>query len=292
MPKAALPRRRCILLACAITVMLQVTPAPASTVVPMNLATLSDLSGQAIVGRVASVRSYWAESPRRIESEVTFEQVEYLKGALPGSTDTFSLIVPGGRVDGMEMRVCCTPTFAAGDKWVLCLLPSYKTFPVAGLYQGAFLVQPDAQGTERVWRTRHGSRQPVTSIDTSGFVQVSRVSGGRVHEHLLDAVNVHVVSEADASRAEQAMSYEAFLRHLRPVLAASRDHMLSEPAGKPVPARYTAAPLRRSAFQRQQDQSARPGGTRQPVRFRGANPPQEVETTPRQGAGTEKEVRP
>ena len=48
------------------------------------------------------------------------------------------------------------PAFAAGEKWILFLLPTYKTFPVVGLSHGAFRVPTDTDGVERVF---HGRRR-------------------------------------------------------------------------------------------------------------------------------------
>ncbi|MFH0982072.1 MAG: hypothetical protein V2A79_11080 [Planctomycetota bacterium] len=226
------------------------SPAAASTVVPMNLESLADHAGQVIVGQVAAVRSYWVDGPRRIESEIAFEQVEYLKGGLRDAAPTFTLTVPGGTVGEVHIEVCCAPSFATGDKWVLFLLPTYKTFPVAGLYQGAFLVRPDAQGIERVYHVRHGNPEPIAGFDAQGFGQVAGPQGGSAHEHLVGATNARMrpLSESNAPRA--VMSYAAFLARIRPVLASSKDHLLTEPAGRPEGGLYRSTPLAQTAADR------------------------------------------
>ena len=208
-----------------------------------------------IVGRVTAVRPYWADDPRRIESEVTFEQVEYLKGARPDSADAFSLIVPGGTVGTTRMTVCCAPEFTVGDKWLLCLLPTYKTYPVIGLYQGAFLIRPDVDGVERVVHRRHGREEPIAGIAANGYIRHSRKSSGSAHDHLLAATNVRLLAGPTQSDTAEAISYEDFVAQLRPVLAASHDHQLTQPAGRRVLVDYTAVPLRRSEFQRATDRA-------------------------------------
>jgi hypothetical protein len=221
--------------------------AAAGTVVPMDLQTLSDHAAQVIIGRVTDVRSYRADDPPRIESEVTFEQVEYLKGGTRESAPTFTLIVPGGTVGDMRMHVCCAASFSVGDKWVLFLLPTYRTFPVVGLYQGAFLVLPDAQAVERVYRVRHGTAQAVVGFDTDGFVQFARAQPGTtpspLHDRLVSESNVRVRTPAGPEQAVDAMSLENFLDRIRPVLANSRDHRLLQPAGRPLAAPLHAKPL-------------------------------------------------
>ncbi len=244
------------------TLMLFATPAQASSVVPMTLTTMSDHAGQVIVGEVTQRRSYWAENPRRIETEVTFENVEYLKGALPDSSPVFKLVVPGGKVGTMQMRVCCAPIFAQGEKWVLFLLPTYKTFPVAGLHQGAYRIYRDEEGKERVG---NAFNIPVDGVDADGFV---RSAGKRAwnphHQHLRAEHQVRVkefVSHSGEPRepgepAEpgEGMAYEAFLYTIRPLLACSKDHHLTEPAGRRVLVEeYRVAPLRKSVTQQNVD---------------------------------------
>ncbi|MCD4669343.1 MAG: hypothetical protein K8S14_02735 [Actinomycetia bacterium] len=267
------------------------TPAVASTVVPMNLDTIADHSGQVVVGRVTEVRSYWADNPRRIESEVTFDNVEYLKGRLSGSTDKFSLIVPGGTVDDMRMAVCCAPVFKVGDKWALCLLSAYKTFPVVGLYQGAFLVQPDAKGIERIAYRRHGVVEPISGFGADGFVRVAHNGRRSAEAHLREANGVRVKFATADDEPGEAMSYAEFVARISPVLAASRDHKLSAPAGRRILVQPTAVPLQRSALQRSIDRGEAQDRSSVPNRVRGERTPREVESAPRPVVEDGKEVR-
>ena len=220
--------------------------AAAGTVVPMNLETLADHAGQVLVGRVVSVRSYWADHGQRIESEVIFEQVEYLKGALRDSTPTFSLVVPGGTIGETQMRVCCAPQFAAGDKWVLFLLPTYRTFPVVGLYQGAFLVRPDADGVERVYQVRHRTAEPVVGLDSEGFIRAADRRRSPAHEHLVGATNAVLKIEPGRTGVVEAMSYEDIIARIRSTVAHSKNHHLAKPAGRPERLRHRPAPLVRA----------------------------------------------
>ena len=227
--------------------------AAAGTVVPMNLETLADHAGQVLVGRVVSVRSYWADpgAPgRRIESEVIFEQVEYHQGARRDSTPTFSLVVPGGTIGETQMRVCCAPQFAAGDKWVLFLLPTYRTLPVVGLYQGAFLVRPDADGVERVYQVRHRTAEPVMGLDSEGFIRAADRRRSPAHEHLVGATNAVLKIEPGRTGAAEAMSYEDIIARIHSAVAHSRDHRLAEPAGRPERLCHRPAPPERATGDR------------------------------------------
>ncbi|MFH1418732.1 MAG: hypothetical protein ABII12_10680 [Planctomycetota bacterium] len=226
--------------------------AEASSVVPMTLTTLSDHAGQVIVGEVTQRRPYWADNPKRIETEVTFQNVEYLKGALPGSSSVFKLVVPGGKVGEMQMRICCAPTFAQGEKWVLFLLPTYKTFPVAGLHQGAWRIYRDADGQERVGNAFH---IPVDGVDADGFVRAAGKRAWSPHsQHLLAEHNVRVQEVAQRSgEPAEGMTYQSFLDTIRPLLDRSKDHHLTEQAGRRVLVEPTAVPLQPSAMQNTED---------------------------------------
>ena len=195
--------------------------ASASSVVPMTVPMLADHAGQVFWGQVTEVRSYWTDEPRRIESQVTFTSVTYLKGALAGADDRFTLTVPGGKIGRLEMRIEGAPRFAVDESWILFVLPTYKTFPVVGLSQGALRIAAGPDGVERVYRAGH----PVVGLDEEGFVQVAGI-------------------EAQAALAAEALPYERFVEQLAPILAASRDHGLTEPAGRRHRVRYTPRPLR------------------------------------------------
>jgi hypothetical protein len=291
----------------------------AASVLPMTVATLSDYAGQAIVGDVAAVRSYWADQPRRIESEITFEKVEYLKGALPDSKSTFPLIVPGGVVGGWQMRIGGAPTFAVGERWVLFLLPSYKTFPVVGLHQGALRIEQDADGVARVY---DASRRPVTGLDADGLIQaVGNVAAdlpipapgpgeGRpptanaapaaakdgtpaAQENLIAANGVRIRFVGPPSPPPQAISYDDFVALIRPVLERSKAYALSAPAGKPELQRYVAVPMQRSpSAPRPGAQDAAGARAAEPVVRGSAALPRKVDAQPRNPSGSAKEVQP
>lgn len=223
-----------------LAVLMLVAPASASSVIPMPLATLADHAGQVIVGEVASVRPHWADGPRRIQTEIVFQHVEYLKGRLADSGDTFVLLVPGGTVGEMTLRLADTPAFAVGDKWVLFLLPEYKTYPVVGLAQGAFRVQASPDGVARVY---DAVGQPVTGFDAEGFVQLAPPAQSDATVRLAGSEKLRVRVPA-AQPAAQPLTYDEFRTLLRPVLSQSRTYALQGPAGKPAPVQQRPVPLR------------------------------------------------
>lgn len=251
--------------------------ARSATVVPMNLPQLADHAAQVIVGRIATLRPYWADNPRRIETEIVFERVRYLKGALPESRHTFRLIVPGGTIGTMRLCLCCAPGFEAGQKWLLFVLPTYKTFPVVGIWQGAMRIMPDETGTERVWTA---TAQPVSGIDPGGFVIAATRGPQHAHQRLVGANRVRLLDRSSRNHPTPALTLDEFLVQLEPILDASRDHRLTEPAGRRIPVRPVAVPLRAAAGAR-----SAPDALNDPTIIRGpVGRPAEVRTSPRRAA--------
>jgi hypothetical protein len=217
-----------------------------------------------IVGRVAAVRSYWADEPRQIVSEVTFEQVECLKGERADSGDAFTLVVPGGQVEDMQMRVCCAPSFEVGEKWLLFLLPEYRTFPTAGMWQGAFRIEADADGTERVYRELHDELMPVTHIDADGFAvsQAGHCRSAETQARAVGGTYKSITVRAASREAPTAMSLMEFRATLEPVLERSKTYELTGPAGRRIPVEYTAVPLQAAVREAGQEENRQSGALR------------------------------
>lgn len=254
------------------------SPAEAGSVVAMNVPTMADLAGQVIVGTVASSQSGWADNPRRIETVVLFRDVEYLKGRHRDATGEFTLIVPGGRVASTHMRLCCAPEFRAGERWLLFLLPEYKTFPVVGLSQGAFRICADEAGVPRVY---DAAGSPVAGLDAEQFVRAERRAIEGAHRRLVSAENARLkgAAVAEALAAPTAMPLGEFAGALRPILAASRDHGMTAPAGRPAAVNVRATGLIRSEAEAGRDARSRSAGVSGTLR-RGLMP-EEVRGPPR-----------
>lgn len=247
-----MPRRRwpALLIACAAAL----TPwglARASSVAPMDLRALADEAGAVIIATVAEVRSYESGIRGGIDSQVSFVEVEYLKGGPPpaahtdASTDhTFSLTVPGGTVGDRTMRLCCATEFAVGQRRLLFILPTYKTHPVVGLWQGSFPIVRDVDGVDRVYQE---GMIPITEIGADWFPHTRVCPSARAADRLRGERGVRLVRPAGACEAAASMTLDAFREALRPILAASTAHKLDAPAGRRVPADLRAVPLTPSA---------------------------------------------
>lgn len=252
----------------------------------MDVPTLADHAGQVIVARVSAARSYWADDPKRIETELTLVETAYLKGAHPGAAGAggvFTLVVPGGTVGERSSRVCCGPIPAVGERWLLFLLPSYKTYPTVGLAQGAMRIEEDAGGVPRVFTA--GGRA-IEGIDDDGSLRIApsrrdekdRLGGALVGEHGVSVRRRTAEGRADdAELRAQGASLEAFTAQLEPVLRASVDHGMTGPAG-----RSAVAPLRVVAPGEAAAVDDRPGVTRS-----GVGRPERVERARERSGGDE-----
>ena len=141
-------------------------------------------ASQTIVhGRVVDVRSYETAGRRTIESLVTVQVVEVIKGQ-PASTAYFKL--PGGQVGRYRRVMVGAPQCARGDELVLFLRGSGPAVPMPfGLTQGVYRVSRSATGQATVMpminvgsdRVVRGdpSRRP---LELAGFTNVVRTIAG------------------------------------------------------------------------------------------------------------------
>lgn len=228
------------------------SPARATIVEPMSLETLADHAVAVMEGVVAEVRSVRESSPSRIVSEVTWTSVTFLKGGPSTATASFVLTVPGGEVDGWQMRVAGAPEFRPGQRWLLFLHSEYRTFPTVGIWEGAFRIIEDSGGVRRVYSAEGGAvvglenekgtmvrvSAEETAVAKSSCVGFDRVRPGPIV----------VTADADASRQEteqpRAMSYAEFQEKLSPIVARSRVHAASAPVGKAVVQEFTPTRLK------------------------------------------------
>ena len=214
----------------------------------MTVKTMADHAGQVVVGTIASTRSYWAANPKRIESEVTLRDVEFLKGRRSRSTASLTFTLPGGRVGTTTMKLGCAPAFLVGEKWMLFLLPTYKTFPVVGIAEGALRIEPDEEGVERV---HTASGEVVTGLDSAGFVRLRGGSAGSAARARHASHGTNLVQPAGGAGGDlPAVESRAFINAIRPMLAASKEHQLSSSAGQRAtgtPTPLVAMPLQTSA---------------------------------------------
>ena len=136
-------------------------------------ATLDDLVSDAhviVVGRVAEVRTQWADGRRRVESIVVVEAETYLKGDY-GPQLVFK--VPGGAMGRYRSVVAGGPVFRDGDEVVLFLAADGPALPhLVGFSQGVLRLARDPDTGRRLVLSppppaAHAAAQPVTRGDPS-----------------------------------------------------------------------------------------------------------------------------
>lgn len=233
----------------ALLVLAICAPAQATSVATMSVQTLAEHAAQVIVGRVASADSYWSDEHHRIETAVELSDVWYMKGQITGDADsnskTFRLIIPGGTVGTKHMTVCCAPAPRVDQRWMFFLLESYHTFPVVGVYQGAFRISADDEGVERVYREVHGHLRGITGVSDDGFLRVDQPPAADPHTKLVGAHHMRLTTANNASKGgAPAMRLAEFTAMLEPILADSKHYELSQPAGRYAKPVRTAATLR------------------------------------------------
>jgi len=123
-------------------------PAGATVLVPIEFRDLVTTSLVIVHGTVVDVRSEWVDGRRAIETFVTIEASDYLKGNL-GDHVTFK--VPGGQLGRYRTIFVGAPTFESGDELVLFLKANGPSYPfVVGLSQGVYRVQTESPSGRRV----------------------------------------------------------------------------------------------------------------------------------------------
>jgi hypothetical protein len=129
---------RGLILICVVAVC---APLSAITIKPLSFTELVDGSAAVVHGRVSAVQGQWTADRHRIDSLVSIDVIDYLKGGLG---ERVTIRVPGGRVGGMVNLIPGTATFAEGDQVVLFLKVDGPSIPVVtGTTQGVYRVATD-----------------------------------------------------------------------------------------------------------------------------------------------------
>ena len=148
-----------VLCACVLSLSLGAASARATVLVPADLGELSRESLAIARGRVVSVRAQWTDNHRAIETIVSLEVEEYLKGSLGAAVE---FRVPGGRLGRYRSIFVGAPEFAVDQQVVVFLGAQAPSVPhVLGLSQGVFRVVPNAGGTG--WMVTPPAMMPVTT---------------------------------------------------------------------------------------------------------------------------------
>ncbi len=108
----------------------------ATVLIPIEFRELVSIASVIVHGRVLGVQSQWTDGRRSVETIVTVDASEYLKGNLGG---TIVIRVPGGQIGRYRTVFVGAPEFRTNDEVVLFLANNR----IVGLNQGAFRIIPD-----------------------------------------------------------------------------------------------------------------------------------------------------
>lgn len=150
-------------IALAVLLLFVTIPLHATVLLPIEFRELVTTAPVIVHGQVVDVRSEWVDGRRAVETFVTVEAAEYLKGNLG---ESFVFKVPGGQIGRYRTVFVGAPEFQAGDEVVLFLKSDGPSFPfIVGLSQGIFRVLTD----------RHTGRRVVTPPAVMGVANADAV---------------------------------------------------------------------------------------------------------------------
>lgn len=135
-------KRACLLLA----VFALLAPSQATTVFPMSVERLTDISSDVVVAHAVKSWSAWNPQHTLIVTYTQFAVDNRLKGSAGTSV---TVKQPGGSAEGYTQHVAGVRPWSAGESAVLFLRPSQSgdALVVSGLIQGDFRIRRNASGT-------------------------------------------------------------------------------------------------------------------------------------------------
>lgn len=128
--------------------LLTAKPSEAAVVVRLSLAELVGEADTIVETVVRRAESRWSDDGRRIETAVSVEVSEGLRGA--GKGETLTVHVLGGKVGNIRMKVPGSPVLAEGQEVLLFLVKQGARRQILGFNQGVFDLVRAADGTASV----------------------------------------------------------------------------------------------------------------------------------------------
>jgi hypothetical protein len=180
------------------------TPAPATTLIPMDFADLTANAELIFVGTVSDIQAERAVDT--IYTHVTFADLHVLKGSHPG--EAIGVRLMGGSVGSERVQAFGMPQFVIGERSLIFLAGNFRhVCPIVGWGQGRFKIRWDAHaGQEVVFDDRE---VPVTAVRDREIVRARKIAERRGSPGTPDIGEVIV---PDTPESEPSMSLEAFIR--------------------------------------------------------------------------------
>ncbi len=143
--------RRLALVACALVS----APALATTMIPLDLAALTERAEEVVAGTVKKTEARWTSSHDAIYTDVTITVERSMTGNLAVSRDVV-VRREGGSVDGIGMQVFGAPSFNKGDEVVVFLEHRGLQRYVVGMAQGKLDLFTTSDGVKTLHRELSG----------------------------------------------------------------------------------------------------------------------------------------
>jgi hypothetical protein len=179
-----------VVLLAAVVAVLAALPVRATVLAPADITELSREAAFIVRGTIVEITPRWADGRRRIDTVITLDVRQVLKG---DAVSSVSFKVPGGEMGRYRSVMIGAPSFRVGEEVILFLGARAPALPhLLGLGQGVYRVERDG-------RTGEG-----------------RVTSPALFATARDAV----VRRGDPAR--QSLTVEAFAGRVRAALAASQ----------------------------------------------------------------------
>lgn len=127
-------------------VMGMLAAAGATTIIPMSVEKLAEISSDVIVGQAGKSRAEWNSQHTMIVTYTEFTVENRLKGS---AQNVITVKQPGGSAEGYTQHVAGVRSWSTGESAVLFLRPSSANdgaFTISGLMQGDFRLRHSASG--------------------------------------------------------------------------------------------------------------------------------------------------
>jgi hypothetical protein len=91
----------------------------ATQIVPSTLEYMTGFSDAIVVGHVVDKHSYWQE--RKIVTSITLDVEQHIKNLAGEASSTVEIVIPGGKVGDIALKMDQAPVFEIGEKVMLFL---------------------------------------------------------------------------------------------------------------------------------------------------------------------------
>jgi hypothetical protein len=188
-----------------VSLIIQATPANASTIMQVSLGEMLNKSEFIFQGQVFSSESF--PESGRIYTAITFDIVEIIKGSYPRRQITLTFL--GGTVGDLSLRVSDLRMPVVGEKGIYFVesLQRRQVNPLYGWEQGHFLITRNSIGSELV---TNSEGNPVTQIEAGASAPPA------INQRTPFGVHVAPLG------ARQGLTPRSFIQQLRQIMGEIR----------------------------------------------------------------------